>query len=95
MGVEGMETVRSSLPSILEGFRERPYGHVVHFGRHRRDEAVVISTAEYERLAAAERQLEELERLGALRLVRDRLRDGRFTDGSVDELFAAADATAQ
>lgn len=95
MGAEGMETVRSSLPSILESFRDRPYGSAVHFGRHRRDEAVVMSTAEYERLAAAERHLEELERLGALRLVRDRLRDRRFTEGSLDELFAAADATTQ
>jgi hypothetical protein len=91
MSVEGMETVRSSLPSILEGFRERPFGHAVHFGRHRRDEAVVMSTAEYNRLIAAERHLDELERLGAVRLVRDRLRDGRFTEGTVDELFAAAD----
>jgi hypothetical protein len=34
----------------------------------------------------------ELERLGALSLVRDRVEDGRFSDGTVDELFAAADA---
>lgn len=91
MAVEKMETVRSSLPSILDGFAKHPHDPV-HFGRHRRDEAVVLSTAEYDRLRAAERQVEELERLGALKLVRDRLDDGRFTEGSVDELFAAADA---
>lgn len=92
MAVEGMETVRSTLPSILDDFREQPYGSAIHFGRHRRDEAVVVSAAEYDRLLAAERHLDELERLGALRLVRDRIRDARFTEGTVDELFAAADA---
>lgn len=92
MAVEKMETVRSSLPSILDNFAEHPHSGAVHFGRHRRDEAVVLSTAEYERLRAADRQVEELERLGAIQLVRDRLDDDRFTDGTVDELFAAADA---
>lgn len=88
---EKMETVRSSLPSILDGFADQPNSDPVHFGRHRRDEAVVLSTAEYDRLRAADRQLDELERLGAVQLVRDRLDDGRFTEGTVDELFAAAD----
>jgi hypothetical protein len=92
VGVEGMEDVRSSLPRIVAGFREQPYGHVVHFGAHRRDEAVVMSSAEYARLTAAVHQLEELERLGALQLARQRLADDRFSEGTVDELFAAADA---
>ena len=91
MAVEGMESVRSSLPSIVEGFLDDPYGAAVHFGRHRRDEAVVVSAAEYERLLAARRHLDELERLGAVRLVRERLDDERFTEGTVDDLFAAAD----
>lgn len=89
---EKMETVRSSLPSILDGFATHPHGRVVHFGRHRRDEAVVVSAAEYGRLRAAARQVEELERLGAMQLAGDRLADGHFTDGTVEELFAAADA---
>ncbi len=93
MSVQGMEDVRSSLPAILARFRQQPYGHTVHFGRHRRDEAVVLSAAEYARLSAAARQVEELERLGALQLVRERLDDGRFSEGTVDELFTAADAT--
>lgn len=91
MRIEGMEEVRSSLPTIVAELRERPFGQVVHFGRQRRDEAVVLSSAEYARLAAAARQLEELERLGALRLASERLDDGRFSEGTVDELFAAAD----
>lgn len=94
MAVVGMEDVRSSLPTIVAGFRERPYGHAVHFGPHRRDEAVVMSSAEYARLTAAARQVEELERLGVLRLVRERLDDGRFSEGTVDDLFTAAE-TAQ
>ena len=40
---------------------------------------------------AAVRELEELERLGALALVRDRLADSRFSQGTVDDLFAAVD----
>jgi hypothetical protein len=76
----------------LDGFTDQSHDGAVHFGRHRRDEAVVLSTAEYNRLRAADRQVDELERLGALQLVRDRLDDGRFTEGTVDELFAAADA---
>jgi hypothetical protein len=88
---EKMETVRSSLPSILDAFAEHPHGQAVHFGRHRRYEAFVLSTAEYARLRAAARQLDELERLGATQLVRDRLADDRFTEGTVDELFTAAD----
>lgn len=92
MGVEGMEDVRASLPAIVAGFRAEPYGKTVHFGPHRRDEAVLMSTAEYARLVAAARQVEELERLGAMRLVRERLDDDRFSEGTVDDLFAAADA---
>lgn len=88
---EKMETVRASLPSILDRYATDPHGDPVHFGRHRRDEAVVLSTVEYDRLRAAAGQLAELERLGAVALVRDRLGDGRFTEGTVDELFAAAD----
>lgn len=90
MSVEGMEDVRSSLPAIVADFRENPHGHAVHFGPHRRDEAVIVSSAEYARLTSAARQVEELERLGALGLVRERLDDARFTDGTVDDLFAAA-----
>lgn len=92
MAVEGMEKVRASLPAIVDGFQADPHGEAVHFGRHRRDEAVLMSSAEYERLVAAARQVEELERLGAIRLVRARLADGRFSEGTVDDLFAAADA---
>lgn len=33
---------------------------------------------------------EELERLGTIAMVRDRLADGRFSEGTVDDLFAAA-----
>lgn len=92
MAIEGMEHVRTSLPAILARFRSDPYGHVVHFGRHRRDEAVVMSAAAYERLQAAAGQLDELDRLGAVQLVRERLAAGRFSEGTVDDLFAAADA---
>jgi hypothetical protein len=91
MAVQGVEDVRSALPTILAQLREHPYGHVVRFGRHRRDEAVLLSSAEYTRLAAAARQLEELERLGALALVRERIADGRFSEGTVDDLFTAVD----
>lgn len=91
MEVRGMEDVRASLPSIVAELRSNPYGAAVRFGPHRRDEAVVVSVAEYERLLAAAAQLEDLERLGAIRLVRERLADGRFIEGTVDELFAAAD----
>lgn len=33
----------------------------------------------------------DLERLGAISLVTDRLADGRFVEGTVDELFAATE----
>jgi PHD/YefM family antitoxin component YafN of YafNO toxin-antitoxin module len=88
--IQGMEDVRSKLPSIVERLNATP-GQAVHFGRHRRDEAVITSAAEYDRLTAAAAHLEELERLGAVSLVSDRLADGRFLEGTVDELFAAAD----
>lgn len=90
--VMGMEEVRAGLPSIVAAFRTETDVRPVHFGSHRRDEAVVVSAAEYRRLEAQDRRLDELERRGAVRLVTDRTRDGRFTEGTVDELFAAADA---
>jgi hypothetical protein len=40
------------------------------------------------------RELEELERLGALAMVRGRLADNRFSEGTVDDLFAAVDEPA-
>jgi PHD/YefM family antitoxin component YafN of YafNO toxin-antitoxin module len=89
--VKGMEDVRASLPSILATFRETPDAEPVHFGSHRRDEAVLLSRSRYERQIAAERELEELERLGAIALVHDRLADGRFSEGTVDDLFEAVD----
>jgi hypothetical protein len=88
--VQGMEDVRSKLPGIVDSLNAKP-GQAVHFGRHRRDEAVITSAVEYERLLAAAAHLEELERLGAISLVADRLADGRFIEGTVDDLFAAAD----
>lgn len=89
--VKGMEDVRASLPSILAIFRETPDAEPVHFGSHRRDEAVLLSRNRYERQLAAERELEELERVGATAMVRDRLADERFSEGAVDDLFAAVD----
>jgi len=89
--VKGMEEVRSSLPSILATLRDAPETEPVHFGSHRRDEAVLLSRERYEQQEAAVRELEELERLGALALVRDRLADGRFSEGTVEDLFAAVD----
>ena len=89
--VKGMEEVRSSLPTILATLRRTPQAEPVHFGSHRRDEAVLLSRERYEQQEAAVRQLDELERLGAVALVRDRLRDDRFSEGTVDELFAAVD----
>lgn len=89
--VKGMEEVRSSLPTILATLRRTPQAEPVHFGSHRRDEAVVMSRERYEQQEAAVRQLDELERLGAVAMVRDRLRDDRFSEGTVDELFAAVD----
>lgn len=94
MEVKGMEEVRASLPSILATFREAPLSDPVHFGSHRRDEAVLMSRSQYERQLAAERELEELERLGAVALVRGRMTDHRFSEGTVDELFAAVDEEA-
>jgi PHD/YefM family antitoxin component YafN of YafNO toxin-antitoxin module len=94
MEVRGMEDVRASLPSIVAELREHPYQAAVRFGPHRREEAVVLSAAEYERLLAAAAQLEDLERLGAIQLVRERLARGRSVEGSVDELFVAADELA-
>lgn len=92
--VKGMEEVRSSLPSILATLRSTPEAEPVHFGSHRRDEAVLLSRQRYEQQSAAVRELEELERLGALQLVRDRLDDGRFSEGTVDDLFDAIDRSA-
>ena len=89
--VKGMEEVRSTLPSILATLRSEPQTDPVHFGSHRRDEAVLLSRERYEQQEAAVRQLEELERLGALAMVRDRLADHRFSEGTVDDLFAAVD----
>lgn len=94
--VKGMEEVRSSLPSILATLRRTPGAEPVHFGSHRRDEAVLLSRERYEQQAAAVRELEELERLGAVGLVRARLADGRFSDGrfsegTVEDLFDAVD----
>ena len=92
--VKGMEEVRSSLPSILATLRRTPEAEPVHFGSHRRDEAVLLSRERYEQQEAAVRELEELERLGAVALVRDRLVDGRFSGGTVDDLFGAVDRPA-
>ena len=92
--VKGMEEVRSSLPTILATLRNTPEAEPVHFGSHRRDEAVLLSRERYEQQEAAVRQLEELERLGAVATVHDRLADGRFSEGTVDDLFAAVDEQA-
>jgi len=92
--VKGMEEVRSSLPTILATLRNTPEAEPVHFGSHRRDEAVLLSRERYEQQEAAVRQLEELERLGAVAIVRDRLADDRFSEGTVDDLFAAVDEPA-
>lgn len=92
--VKGMEEVRSSLPSILAALRSTPQTEPVHFGPHRRDEAVLLSRERYEQQVAAMRELEELERLGAVAMVRDRLLDDRFSEGTVDDLFTAVDDTA-
>ena len=89
--VKGMEEVRSSLPTILATLRRTPQAEPVHFGSHRRDEAVLLSRERYEQQEAAVRQLDELERLGAVAMVRDRLRNDQFSEGTVDELFAAVD----
>ncbi len=89
--VKGMEEIRSTLPSILATLRRAPQTDPVHFGSHRRDEAVLLSRERYEQQEAAVRQLEDLERLGALAMVRDRLADGRYSEGTVDDLFAAVD----
>jgi PHD/YefM family antitoxin component YafN of YafNO toxin-antitoxin module len=86
-----MEEVRSTLPSILATLRRTPEAEPVHFGSHRRDEAVLMSRQRYERQVAATRELEELERLGALAMVRERMADGRFSEGTVEDLFAAVD----
>lgn len=93
MSVEGMEDVRESLSTYVQELTSHKRD-AVHFGRHRRDEVVMIATDEYRRLTAAARHAEELERLGAVQLVRDRIKDGRYTEGTVDDLFAAADALA-
>jgi PHD/YefM family antitoxin component YafN of YafNO toxin-antitoxin module len=89
--VRGMEEVRSALPSILATLRRTPQAEPVHFGSHRRDEAVLLSRERYEQQVAAVRELEELERLGAIELVRNRLSDSRFSEGTVDDLFDAVD----
>lgn len=39
------------------------------------------------------RELEELEQVGILELVRDRRTDGRFSEGSIDDLLAALGRT--
>jgi len=92
--VKGMEEVRSSLPTILATLRNNSKAEPVHFGSHRRDEAVLLSRERYEQQEAAVRQLEELERLGAVAIVRDRLANDRFSEGTVDDLFAAVDEPA-
>jgi PHD/YefM family antitoxin component YafN of YafNO toxin-antitoxin module len=89
--VKSTDEVRSSLPSILATLRRTPEAAPVHFGSHRRDEAVLLSRERYEQQSAAVRELEELERLGALEMVRDRLGDGRFSEGTVDDLLDAVD----
>ncbi len=93
--VKGMEEVRSSLPSILATLRRTPEAEPVHFGSHRRDEAVLLSRDLYEQQAGAVRELEELERLGAAAaLVQDRLTNDQFSEDTVDELFATVDPPA-
>lgn len=92
--VKGMEEIRSTLPSILATMRTSPQAEPVHFGSHRRDEAVLLSRERYEQQVAAVRELAELERLGAIAMVRDRLSDGGFSEGTVDDLFDAVDRPA-
>lgn len=92
--VKGMEEIRSTLPSILATLRSTPGAEPVHFGSHRRDEAVLLSRERYEQQAAAVRELAELERLGAVAMVRDRFSDGRFSEGTVDDLFDAVERPA-
>ncbi len=92
--VKGMEEIRSSLPSILATLRRAPQSEPVHFGSHRRDEAVLMSRERYDQQIAAARELEELERIGALALTRDRLATARFSEGTVDGLFDAVDGSA-
>ncbi len=91
VGIQGIEDVRSHLPKIVASLRENPH-QALRFGRHRRDEAVLTSAVEYDRLEAAASRIEELERTGAIAVVSDRLADGRFSEGTVDDLFAAVDA---
>jgi len=91
--VRGMEDVRAKLPGIVKSLAATP-GQVVRFGPHRRAEAVITSASEYDRLTAAAAHLEELERLGAVALVSERIAGGQFTEGTVDDLFAAADIPA-
>jgi PHD/YefM family antitoxin component YafN of YafNO toxin-antitoxin module len=74
--------------------RTAPQSEPVHFGSHRRDEAVLLSRERYEQQEAAVRELEGFERLGALAMVRARLADDRFSEGTVDDLLAAVDEPA-
>lgn len=89
--MKGREEVRSSLPSILATLRSTPEAEPVHFGSRRRHEAVLLSRERYEQQAAAVRELEELDRFGALEVVRGRHADGRFSEGTVADLFDAVD----
>jgi PHD/YefM family antitoxin component YafN of YafNO toxin-antitoxin module len=66
------------LASKCAQLRSEPQTDPVHIGSHRCDEAVLLSRERYEQQAAAMWEMEELERLGAVVMVRGRLAD----DGS-------------
>lgn len=78
--VKGMQAIRSSLPTILATLRRTPQAVPVHFGSRHRNEAVLVSRERYEQQEAALRQSEELGRIGAVAMVRDRLADDRFSE---------------
>jgi len=82
--VKSTDEVRSSLPSILATLRRNPEAEAWHCGSHRHDE----------QQSAAVPELEELERLGAQQMVRHRLADARFSEGTVDDLFDPVDPSA-